>query len=269
MSEYQNPKMFSNSEGDLFLNFGEYGQEIELACFSADGTKLLTVKEVGVGSVWDVTSHIQIGEIRPTSSLVGREGASSFGKDFRVFIESVALNNDGSLALLGLNDGTAGVFSTQSGKRLSTFHCPSTDPAEEWSIIRTVAFSSDGSLALVGFSGRAVGVWSISDYTLINFLTASYSHRSFARPFVRNTLTSSVAASKDNRYVFAGFADMTATLWSLSSGEVVFEAYQHVEHIIDVWVDDEKLRWATTGGYLWEGLANRHISQLLDTGESW
>jgi len=269
MSQFQHPKMFSDSEGNLFLNFGEYGHEVELACFSADGTKLLIVKEVGVASIWDVASRAQIEEIRPTSPLVGREGASPLGNDFRIFIESVALNNDGSLALLGLNDGTAGIFSTQNGNRLSKFYPPGTNPAEEWGVIRAVTFSSDGSLALVGFPRRAVGVWNTYDHTLVQFLTGSHSDRLFGRPFVRDTLTSSVAASKDSRYVFAGFADMTATLWKLNSGEVVFEAYQHIEDIVDVWIDDEKVRWATTGGNLWEGLANQQVFQLLATGESW
>jgi WD40 repeat protein len=269
MSPYQHPKMFSDNQGNLFLNFGEYGQEVELACFSADGTRLLTVKDVGVASIWDVASQTQIGEIRPTSPLVGHEGSSSFGADFKVFIESVALNNEGTLALLGLNDGTAGIFSTQNGDRLSKLFPPNTNPAKNWELIRSVAFSPDGSLALVGFHRRAVGVWSTSDHTLIKFLTSPQSDRLFGIPFVRETLTTSVAASQDNGYVFAGFADMAATVWKLDSGEVVFHAHQHVEDITDLWIDDKRVRWATTGGNLWEGSTDQQVFQLLSTGENW
>jgi WD40 repeat protein len=269
MSQYQHPKMFSDSKGNLFLNFGEYGHEVELACFSADGTKLLTLKEVGVASIWDTASREQIGEICPTSPLVGREGASPFGSNFKVFIESVALNNDGSLALLGLNDGTAGIFSTHNGERISKFYPPEPNPAEEWKVICAVTFSPDGSLALVGFHRRAVGVWNTVDHTLIKFLTSSQSDRLFGRPFVRDTLTTSVAASRDNCYVFAGFADMTATIWTLDSGKVVFEAHQHIEDIINLWIDGKRVRWATTGGNIWEGFANQQVFQLLSTGENW
>jgi WD40 repeat protein len=269
MSGIQHPKMFSDNKGNLFLNFGEYGQHVELACFSADGTRLLTVKDVGVASIWDAASQTQIGEIHPKSPLVGREGSSPFGSDFKVFIESVALNNDGSLALLGLNDGTAGIFSTQNGERISKFYPPGANPTEGWKVIRAVAFSADGSLALVGFDSRAVGVWSTVDHTLIKFLTSPYSDRLFGRPFVRETSTTSVAASQDNCYVFAGFGDMTAILWKLGSGEVVFEAHQHVEEIIDLWLDDNSVRWATTGGNLWERSANQQVFQLLSTDENW
>jgi WD40 repeat protein len=269
MDQLQHPKIFRDDEGNLFLNFGEYGHEIELACFSTDGTTLLVVKEVSVAVVWDVASRVQVGEIHPTSPLVGRTDASPVESQFRVFIESVALNTDGSLALLGLNDGTAGVFSTRDGNRLSTFHSPEIHPAAGWSVIRSVAFSSDGSLALVGFPQRTVGVWSAYDHSLVRVLTGSYPDRRSGTPFVRDTLTSSVSASKDNRYVFAGFVDMTATLWKLDSGEIVSEAYQHVETVLDLWVADGSVRWATTGGCVWEGGANEQVWRLLDTGESW
>jgi WD40 repeat protein len=269
MSEWQHPKMFSDGQGNLFLNFGQYGQEIELACFSADGTTLLTVKEVGVASIWDIASHSPIGEIHPTSPLVGNADATSFGSDFKVFIESVALNNDGSLAILGLNDGTAGLYSTQSGDRLAWYYPPGTNPAETFNLVRSVAFSPDGSLALVGFLRRSVGVWNVLDHTLVKFLTGLYPDHVFNHPFVLETLTTSVAASRDNGYIFGGYSDLTATIWNLDNGEVVFDAHQHVEDIIDVWLGDKKVRWATTGGCLWEGFPGQAASQLLSSGETW
>jgi WD40 repeat protein len=237
MSQCQHPKMFKEDKGTLFLNFGKEEKEIDLACFSTDGSTLLTVREVGVASIWDTTSCAQIGEIRPTSPLTGTEMGGAGGARFKVYIESVALNNDGTLALLGLNDGTAGIFSTQNGVRLSTFHPPDTQPAESCRAIRAVAFSSDGKLALVGFLHRAVGVWNTGDHTLVQFLSNPYSDRLFTVPFFEETITTSVAASKDNCYVFAGFADMTATLWKLDSRKVVFKAFQHLEDILDVWVE--------------------------------
>jgi WD40 repeat protein len=269
MDELQHPKMFGDDEGSLFLNFGEYGQQVELACFSSDGTTLLVVKEVGMATVWDVASRVQVGAIHPTSPLVGRADASPFGIEFKVFIESVALNPDGSVALLGLNDGTAGIFSTRDGNRLSTFHLPDANPAEGWCVMRSVRFSLDGSLALVGFPRRTVGIWRTYDHTLVRLLTGSHSDRLFGTPVVRDTFTSTVTASNDNHYVFAGFVDMTATVWSLDSGEIVFEAYQHVENILDLWVAEESVRWATTGGCVWEGGNKAQISRLLDTGETW
>jgi WD40 repeat protein len=267
--ELQHPKMFFGEDGTLFLNFGEYGRQIELASFSGDGTKLLAVKEVGTATIVDAATQSVLGEIRPTSPLAGIEGKSPFTGPFRVFIESVALNHDGSLALLGLNDGTAGIYSTQDGSRLVTFCHPGTQPAENWCVIRTVNFSPDGSLALVGFPRRSVGVWRTLDHTLIRFLTTSNPDRLFKIPFVRDTFASSVAASQDNQHIFAGFADMTAALWNLESGEVSFEAVQHAEDILNLWIDNQHIRWATTGGSVWESMAPTDAALLLATGESW
>ena len=270
MNEAQYPKIHYDSKGStLYLNFGEYGQQIELACFSGDGTKLLTVKEVGVASVWDVASGTLLQEIYPTSPLIGKAGISPIGSEFAIFIESVALNGNGSLALLGLNDGTAGIFSTQDGAHLSTFCPPDTKPSAQWNVIRAVNFSPDDTLALVGFPHRAIGIWRVADNTLVQFLRSLHSERIFNKPFVRDTLVSTVAASQDNQYIFAGFADMTATIWKLENKEVIFDAFQHVEHIVGLWVHNEQVRWATTGGNVWKGDDNQGIVQQLITGESW
>src|SRR5262249_7850058 len=147
--------------------------------------------------------------------------------DFRVFIEAAALNRDGSIVLLGLNDGTAGTFRVRDGARLATLHPPGEQPATQWSVIRAVAYSPDGAHALVGFSWRAVGVWSEQGDRLVRFLTARSPARLVRRPFLRDTLVSSVAMSGDGRRVFAGAADMTATIWDAQSGEIVFEAMDH------------------------------------------
>ena len=72
----------------------------------------MTVLDVGVARAWDVGSRTQVGKIRPTSLLTGKQGLTICKAGFAVFTESVALNHDGSLVLLGLNDGTAGIFST-------------------------------------------------------------------------------------------------------------------------------------------------------------
>src|SRR3954447_14006140 len=108
------PKIRRGPAGELRLNFGDYGQEVEVACFTGDGTRALTVREVGIARVWDVASGDLIGEIRPTSHLEGGKVGPTTD-DFRVVIEPAALDPAGDLALLGLNDGTAGLFSVPDG----------------------------------------------------------------------------------------------------------------------------------------------------------
>jgi len=264
----KHPKIQQNDVGDLFLNFGEYGQEIELACFSSDGTKLLTVKDVGLAEIWDLSSNALLRRIKPTSPLEDSDKAPT-SRPFKVFIESVALNPDGTLALLGLNDRTARLFSVESGDELTVFYEPDKQPSADWGVVRAVNFSPDGTLALVGFYGRSVGVWRVSDKTIVRLLTGLYADRLFHKPFVRDTMVSSVSATIDDRYVFAGFADMTATVWDLETGDVVFEAHDHVENILDVWSFEKQIRWATSGGSVYEKPDSNKAQKIFSAGESW
>src|SRR4051794_16178537 len=82
------PKIQTNDRGDMFLNFGEYGREVEVACFSGNGRRLLAVQEVGVARLWDVDTGQSLGEIRPDSPLAGKEGIGPASGRFLVFVEA-------------------------------------------------------------------------------------------------------------------------------------------------------------------------------------
>src|SRR4051812_44794122 len=79
------PKFRTDEAGNLFLNFGDYGREVEVACFSGDGGRLLTVQEVGLAKIWQVASGRQVGEIPPSSPLVGSKAAPTTSP-FQVFV---------------------------------------------------------------------------------------------------------------------------------------------------------------------------------------
>lgn len=273
------PKIRTDRAGDLLLNFDDYGEEVDVACFSADGRRVLTVQEVGVARVWDVDTGRPVGEIRPTSPLAGRREAAPTGGPFEVFIEAAALDPSGQVALLGLNDGTAGLFSVADGSRRATFHHPDRPPATGWELIRAVDFSPDGSLAVVGFYGRCVGMWDVSAGRPVAFLRSGLADGlvTGASGWARDTLVSSVGVSADNRHVFAGHGDGTAPLWDLAGGggEVVFDATEHAEEVVGLWHGDHgAVRWATTRGTVWESAAAEAAGgdtavRRLATGADW
>lgn len=265
----RHPKFQAAGDGTLLLNFGRYGEEVEVAAISGDGRRVLTVHAVGIAEVWDTTSGEKLGELRPESPLQGTKGTAPVGEEFEVFIEAAALSRDGSTALLGLNDGTAGTFRVSDGTRLATLHPPSEQPASSWSVIRAVAYSPDGAFALVGFSGRSVGVWSEHGDRLIAFLEAPAASKLVGRPFVRDTLVSSVAMSADAHWVFAGNVDMTSTIWDVRSGRVVFEAMDHAEAIVSLFDNAEGFGWATTGGTVWLSRGDASPTKAIASGEHW
>ncbi|MBP6747937.1 hypothetical protein KA344_22100, partial [bacterium] len=273
MDDHQHPKMKVDEAGNLWLNFGQYGQEVELACFSKDGSRLLTVEEVGVAKIFDTESSELISEIRPTSALTGN-AKSPTTSEFEVYIEAAALNSDGKLALLGLNDGTAGVFEVSTGKRLSTLFQKEAPP-EHWELIRAVNFSNDSSMALVGFYDRTVGVWDTTGEKLIALLRPDNAELYYSKDaWGRESLVSSVAASADNRYVFVGCMDFTCSIWDLEIKETVFTATEYKEEIICVCEVNDVIFWATAGGAVWKEDRNNRQGRsnepekLLTTNES-
>jgi WD40 repeat protein len=264
----QHPKV-ELIDGTLRLNFGEYGQEVEFAAISADGCRVLTVREVGLAEVWDTASGARIGTIRPDSPLQGSDDTAPVAGSFKVFIEAAALNRDGSIALLGLNDGTAGTFTVHDGRRLATLHRPSVPAASSWSVIRAVAFSPDGTLALVGFPGRSAGVWSEHGDRLVAMCDAPSGDQLVGTPFVRDTLVSSLAMSSDNRWLFTGHADGTVAIWDVGTATEVFTATQHAEEVIALFDDEHGFGWATTNGSVWRSRSGAAPEKVLACGEHW
>lgn len=281
------PKFRKDEKGNLLLNFGSYGMEVEVAAISGDGGRVLTVCEVGVAQVREVSGGTLVGELRPTSPLAGVRGASPVAEPFHVFIESAALNPDGSLALLGLNDGTAVVYGVDQATLLAVLWRPGTEPGATWGVIRAVRYSPDGHLALVGFPNRSVGLWSADGLDLVAFLEPPSGGRRVGRPFVRETLVTSVALSNDGRCVFAGASDMTAAIFDRESGSAVMEATDYAESMLAVFDDGARVGWATTGGTVWiarvtvgpqaaphgtaptEPRGSEGVEKCLDTGEHW
>lgn len=271
------PKFQTTAFGELLLNFGEYGREIEVAAFSGDGRRLLTVHDVGTAHVWDTESRELLQEIRPKSPLDGTDVGPTTSP-FQTFIESAALNPDGSLALLGLNDGSACVFSTKSAERMSRVKEPHLEPEpackalaeERWEVIRAVCFSPDGTLIAIGHFDRRVSIWDGIGKRFIQHLRPLSSQRFVSQGAqVRGTLVSSVGISSNNRYVFAGSADGVACIWDMESNSIVLNGVEHAAKIIEMFVSDACVRWATSDGTVWQADRNSPPRKILETGQNW
>jgi WD40 repeat protein len=260
------PKIQVDDAGSLMLNFGQYGGEIELACFSGDGRRLLTVKEVGLARIWDTQTREEIAEIRPSSDLTG----TKFGVvDFDVFIEGAALDNTGEYALLGLNDGTAGVYRVDTGERLSIMRAPGT-AAKTWELVRAVDFSADGSMTIVGFYNRCIGIWDRTGENFIAYLAVPDGDRCITGiDWGRQTLVSTVSISSDNRYAFAGFADMSCAAWEIDSKEMVFSAFQHAESVLAIKFAKDEILWATSGGAVWKCKRKESPASVFVADQNW
>lgn len=262
----EHPKIRIGDDGALLLGFGEHGHQVDVAALSGDGRRVLTVREVGVAEVWDARTGSPVGRIAPDSPLRGSDAAPS-SNPFAVFIESAALDRDGTHALLGLNDGTAAIFRVEGGARLAWLHPPDATPASEWQVVRAVAFV--GPHAVVGFDRRRVGVWSSDGARRIAWLESPAGAQFVHPPAVRDTLVCSLAGSPDGRWIFAGHVDLTASLWDLRDGSLVFEALEHAEETLAVFAGPTGCGWATSAGSVWLAPRDQPARKLLATGERW
>lgn len=262
----KHPKFKIDAEGNLWCGFGAYGEEVEVAALSRDARRLLLVRDVDLATIWDTSTGEQIGELKPISPLEGQKARAPSSQAFRTFIESAALSADGSLALLGLNDGSALLYNTKSNKLIATLRQA---PEPCWSVIRAVAFSPDDRLALVGFPKRTVGVWTKDGSEQVALLSPSNGHAFVARPTVRDTLFTSVAASSDGSLIFAGASDMTACVFELKSTKTLLDAQDHAADQVVLFDAPFGIGWATTNGALWLAEDGITLTKVLETGESW
>lgn len=70
MAEQQHPMMKVDESGNLLAKLRRiWPRSWYLACFSKDGSRLLTVEKVGVAKVFDTETSELVGEIRPVSDL--------------------------------------------------------------------------------------------------------------------------------------------------------------------------------------------------------
>lgn len=261
------PKIQQDEQDDPQLNVGYYGQRVAVACFTNDGSRVLTVRNVGIAQIWDTATGALVGELHPDSPFV------SPGNDpngFKVFIESASLSLDGLYALLGLNDNTAGIYEISSARRLATLHLPEQKPATSWGRVRAVAYSPDGSKVAIGFDNRNVGIWDSTGSTCLAILRDPFPSKEYLRAEGRYPLlVSSVSFGTDSRYLFVRYADGSVSLWDFLTYELVFSAIEHTERIIAVQIYGSSVRWATDSGCVWEVDAMSVSRRVISVQERW
>lgn len=245
-------------------------ENIAVAVFSSDGKRLLTVhsKQNNRACVWDLESETKLGDFEVVSSRHGSPLHARSKQKFETYIEAATLNRDGSRALAGLNDGSARLLNTVDGQTILNLTQPGTELRKEhFTQTRAVAFSNDESLVAVGFFDRVVAIWT-TDGQLVRTLTHPLANRA-VNDSCRGTLTSSLGFSADDRCIFAGFSDMTAGLWEISSGELLVDASDYAQETLDLKVVGESLLWATSGGAVWSGQSGESSRRVMKADQRW
>lgn len=223
-------------------------QRMVLAAFSGDGGSVITLHGAHDIFVWDTYSGERKLAMGFPSKLPGRP------KGHRLYVESVRLNHDGREALIGFNDGTAGLFDVATGDRLLSVELPDSIPeAERYGNVRAVNFSSDESLLLVGFHNRKVGIFDRVSNRLTHFYhfpnpLVDYSYR-LSGPLGANARHISI--TEDNRYLFVAYIDLGVVIWDVENNRYARNLYEHGQEFQDIALDHNSVTAITFSGYIW------------------
>lgn len=174
---------------------------------SADGKVVLTGSLDGTARLWSLENGQHLYTFRHDDIqgyTTGTRPAS---------IRSVALTANGSMVLTGSDDGTARLWSAESGKVIHTFEHTWHAEVEGYSFdlpdrVNVVAVSPDGAYALTGTLGGAVKLWSLDTGQLVHDMEL-------------NAEVNDLAFSPDGTMALAGSAGGMVRLWSVETGEAI------------------------------------------------
>ena len=221
-----------------------------LVTLSANGQALALTQPVGEVQVLSYPDHATLGQL-PLGS--------------NVFIESVALSSDGSLALVGDDGGTAQLWSvTPQLEPRQTFSVTQPTPiydniigATTIAYVYAVALSPDNSmLAAVGPSG-AIKLWRVADGSLLTTMQSSATAR-------RLGADAQLAFTPDGKTLL-GRVEGTLERWAIPSGASLgqVDPAEWIESFaLDASGKTMALGTLYGGVYLWNVATNEAITTL-------
>jgi WD40 repeat protein len=159
------------------------------------------------------------------------------GKEIRVFphsdgVQCLALSQDGKWLVTGCSDNTARLWDLATAKEIRAFR-GHTDA------VLSVALSNDGKRLATGSTDGTARLWDLETAKAIYSFRPGNSTgtlRRVLRAAFRNSedVISSIALSRDGKWLVAGSDDHTAHLWDLDRGEEVRVFRGHTDRVCTV-----------------------------------
>ncbi len=223
------------------------------AFFSPDGSRLLTIhNDTNSLSLWNVQSGQLISDIK--LSPLWESGKSAVYHH----LASCAVNNAGTFILLSTKDGTVTLYSVKDG------HFQTIKQGDQsLRDFPLVQFSPDETLILIGFPGKRVEVWDWAQWQIQQSFEYSGHYKS------GKVVVNHLSITADNHYLFAGFADMAVAVWDLKTGDMLSDAWEQAQTILDVYFRKDNVLWATDGGQIWRVVDYNQANVYYESNERW
>lgn len=157
--------------------------------FSGDGSRVATVQARRL-VVWSAT-----------------EGEALAFYETPAPIRAVALNQNGRLVVLGLEDGTVAVFDVDTGETIQRMD-------GHQGAVHSVSLSADGSVALSGADDRRAILWRVEEGEVAQFR-------------LHDNQVRTVALSQSGVYAFSAAHGGDGEIWNTNTGRVVRDVPAH------------------------------------------
>jgi WD40 repeat protein/ABC-type branched-subunit amino acid transport system substrate-binding protein len=214
-------KVWDARSGRELLSLAGHQAAIDQVALSPDGQRLATASRDGTARIWDLRPS------REALTLVNRStGGANLLREDGPQAGQIALSDDGTRLLAGLEDGSARVWDTRTGGEALTL---SGHQGKVWS----AAISRDGSRLATGGSNGTVCVWDAVTGDLL--WTGS----------ARGDTVVAVAFSPDDTLLAGASADGTAQLWNSITGQNVLTLTGHTGPLTSVAFSPDGMRLAT------------------------
>ncbi|MEO1165545.1 MAG: WD40 repeat domain-containing protein, partial [Chloroflexota bacterium] len=168
--------------------------------FSADGTRLVTAGDFSV-RLWDYPSSEQILTLE------------DFGAQIAAL--SVAIHPDGTQIAAGFNNGTASIWSAETGELIRRINAHTDD-------VVSIAFDSTGTQLITASNDRSIGLWDVDTGDNVVRLRGH-----------EGAVTDAVL-SPDGTTILSASEDNTLRLWDIATGEVIRIFAQHNASVLDI-----------------------------------
>jgi WD40 repeat protein len=135
--------IWDSFSGEWILTFADHaGGMIRHACWSPDGSKIISTSDQGEALIWDATTGEVLLELLPD--------------DFKLAVSDIAWTKDGERVILLSEDGFVRIFDSRTGKEISQFF------TRAGSTNAPISISPEGDRIIIGGYDNVASVWDIA-----------------------------------------------------------------------------------------------------------